>query len=283
MTFEFNCTGSDRKKLVQLISEAINATAKYKGAPTFAYEVGYITVGKTGDVHMNDMADDDEVEKIMHHLKAQGYSYTSFSYDNPQPEPDMVDDRPEEDCPPPYATPDADDLQICIKLSRDLFTDDALNNLRNLIEAKAGLMKKAFCTPELPLLIDETTVGFPWFSGKATPEEIKAYEHFICKLGQMACNQKRVTAKEKEVDNEKYAFRCFLLRLGFIGSEYKTARKILLKNLSGSSAFKSGATKGEEIIPMPNLDDLTPAQQEALLDELLLQQVNEDLSREGNA
>jgi hypothetical protein len=34
---------------------------------------------------------------------------------------------------------------------------------------------------------------------------------------------------------------------------------------------------------MPNLDDLTPAQQEALLDELLLQQVNEDLSREGNA
>ena len=37
-----------------------------------------------------------------------------------------------------------------------------------------------------------------------------------------------------------YAFRCFLLRLGFIGSEYKAERKILLKNLSGSSAFKNG-------------------------------------------
>ena len=51
---------------------------------------------------------------------------------------------------------------------------------------------------------------------------------------------KRVTATEKPVDNEKYAFRCFLLRLGFIGSEYKAERKILLKNLSGSSAFKNG-------------------------------------------
>jgi len=282
MTFEFNCTGSDRKKLVQLISEAINAPAKYKGAPTFAYEVGYITVGKNGDVHLNDMADDDEVEKIMQHLKAQGYTYTSFRYDNPQPEPDMGDDYPVEDCPPPCASPEADEIQICLHLPLDLFTEESLNNLRNLIEAKAALIKKALGVSELPILIEEKTVCFPWFSNKASSEELKAYEHFICKLGQMACNQKRVTAKEKEVDNEKYAFRCFLLRLGFIGAEYKTARKILLKNLSGSSAFKSGATKAEEITPMPNLDDLTPAQQEALLDELLLQQVNEDLSREGN-
>lgn len=56
----------------------------------------------------------------------------------------------------------------------------------------------------------------------------------------MSKNAKRVTVTEKAVDNEKYAFRCFLLRLGFIGSEYKVERKILLKNLSGSSAFKNG-------------------------------------------
>ena len=45
----------------------------------------------------------------------------------------------------------------------------------------------------------------------------------------MATNSKRITAKERTVENEKYAFRCFLLRLGFIGDEYKTSRKILLK------------------------------------------------------
>lgn len=59
----------------------------------------------------------------------------------------------------------------------------------------------------------------------------------------VARNQKRITAKEKPAENEKYAFRCFLLRLGFIGTEYKGERKILLKNLSGSSAFKNGERK----------------------------------------
>lgn len=71
---------------------------------------------------------------------------------------------------------------------------------------------------------------------------MKAYTHFIAKLCEMAQNQKRITAKEKEIDNNKYAFRCFLLRLGFIGTEYKAERKILLRNLSGSSAFKGGAS-----------------------------------------
>lgn len=62
----------------------------------------------------------------------------------------------------------------------------------------------------------------------------------------MARNQKRVTAKEKETDNNKYAFRCFLLRLGFIGAEFKDERKILLRKLTGSSAFKNGKRIAEE-------------------------------------
>ena len=60
----------------------------------------------------------------------------------------------------------------------------------------------------------------------------------------MAKNQNRITAIEKEVENEKYAFRCFLLRLGFIGEQYKKERKILLQNLSGSAAFKNNKDKG---------------------------------------
>ena len=62
----------------------------------------------------------------------------------------------------------------------------------------------------------------------------------------MSVKQNRITAKPKEDDNEKYAFRCFLLRLGFIGDEYKADRKILLSKLDGSSAFKSGQKGGEQ-------------------------------------
>ena len=68
---------------------------------------------------------------------------------------------------------------------------------------------------------------------------IIAAMNFITALCHMAKNAKRITAKEKEVPNEKYAFRCFLLRLGFIGQEYKCIRKELLKRLAGSSAFRT--------------------------------------------
>ena len=90
----------------------------------------------------------------------------------------------------------------------------------------------------------------PWFPELPDADAVKAYTHFISALCEMSKNAKRVTVTEKTVENEKYAFRCFLLRLGFIGAEYKTERKILLKNLTGSSAFKSGAKKevsGDEI------------------------------------
>ena len=66
------------------------------------------------------------------------------------------------------------------------------------------------------------------------------YTEFVEKLCRMARSMKRVSGKPTETDNDKYAFRCFLLRLGFIGDEYKAARKILLKNLTGNSAFRHG-------------------------------------------
>ena len=94
---------------------------------------------------------------------------------------------------------------------------------------------------KLPIEVTDSAVKFPWFS-ECGADERKAYTHFISALCDLAANAKRVTAKEKETDNDKYAFRCFLLRLGFIGAEYKAERKILLRNLTGSSAFRLGGS-----------------------------------------
>jgi len=118
-----------------------------------------------------------------------------------------------------------------------------VGKLTRLLEAKGNLIKKALGVDGLPIEIGEDTISFPWFQELPDADTSTAYTHFISALCRMSKEQKRVTATEKEVDNEKYAFRCFLLRLGFIGEEYKTVRKILLKNLTGSSAFKSGARK----------------------------------------
>ena len=123
--------------------------------------------------------------------------------------------------------------------------DAALQNLKAIIESKSGLIKKAFGTDSLPVEEIEGKLDFAWLPEGSSPEEIRACMNFITKLCEMAKSQKRVTAKEKETDNDKYAFRCFLLRLGFIGDEYKSDRKVLLKNLTGSSAFRNGKKGGD--------------------------------------
>ena len=106
-------------------------------------------------------------------------------------------------------------------------------------------MKKAFLTDDLPIIEEEETISFPWFSN-CNADSVTPYIRFIAAICDMAKNQKRITAKPKENENEKYAFRCFLLRLGFIGDEFKADRKILLSKLDGSSAFKAEAKKGGE-------------------------------------
>ena len=86
-------------------------------------------------------------------------------------------------------------------------------------------------------------ISFPWFETQPDADVAKAAMELIAALCRTAKTQKRVTAKEREVANEKYAFRCFLLRLGFIGAEYKETRKTLLRNLSGNGAFRDGKKK----------------------------------------
>ena len=216
MTVKYNVPGAKRKELVLTIAKWLGSEVKYLGAPSFAYEVDYFHIDKNGALSFDDRADSEVIERLLEMLYDNGFEAEGL------PE---TDNEPET-------------IGLCISMPRTLFTETALANLKNIIDSKATLLKKAFDIDDLTVLEEDGKICFPWFNGK-TPEEIKAYDHFICKLCEMARTQKRVTATEKQVDNEKYAFRCFLLRLGFIGAEFKELRKILLKNLEGNSAFKT--------------------------------------------
>ena len=152
----------------------------------------------------------------------------------------------EEPAPTEEAMAEPDEDSLSISLPRSLFTETALQNLDALLLSKGRLIRHAFDIREATYTLEGDRITFAWLHGTITDETAKAYATFISKLCEMARTQKRVTAKEKIVDNEKYAFRCFLLRLGMIGSAYKESRKILLQNLTGSSAFKSGHRKGAE-------------------------------------
>lgn len=70
--------------------------------------------------------------------------------------------------------------------------------------------------------------------------QLKSYIQLCLALSQMAKTVKSASPKEQQKENPRYAMRTWLLRLGFIGDEFKTARDILTKRLSGDTAFRHG-------------------------------------------
>ena len=70
--------------------------------------------------------------------------------------------------------------------------------------------------------------------------QLKSYIQFSLLLSQMAKELKSASPKPQQKENKKYAMRTWLLRLGFIGEEFATARDFLTRNLSGDTAFRYG-------------------------------------------
>ena len=97
-------------------------------------------------------------------------------------------------------------------------------------------------------LLTKGTVEFRLFQFEAPKDgkqnglhagQLKSYIQLCLALSQMAKEVKFASAKPQQHENPKYAMRTWLLRLGFIGDEFKTAREVLTKKLSGDAAFRT--------------------------------------------
>ena len=85
------------------------------------------------------------------------------------------------------------------------------------------------------------TVEFRLFNSTTHAGKIKAYIQFCLAINHQALTQKSASARVTETTNDKYTFRTWLLRLGLIGDEFKTARTHLLANLNGNSAWRNAS------------------------------------------
>ena len=248
---DYNVSGPERKRLVKAIATYTQTDAKYLGAPTFAYQVDYFTIDRNGVVSFDDCADSEEIEGLIDALVGQGFVAQVSDRGIPTAESEESEQATEEPATEPDSTTteptaseapvDTDETSLTISLPLDGFNPDSLDQLQKLIDSKAGLIKKALDADRLTVRIVDGTVCFPWWDTLPEPEETQAFSAFLAALCKMAKQSKRVIATEKDVESEKYAFRGFLLRLGFIGAESKEHRKLLLKNLSGASAFPTKA------------------------------------------
>lgn len=224
MDVYYNVQGAARKELVVAIERLIGEKAKYLGMPSAAYQIGDYKVSKDGTLSWPDLNDSDlnllsKREMLMERLCELGFEATF----------------------PGNEEAETNELTVAVTIPIENVN---VQNLSCLLEAKGELIKSALRVEDLKFNVNENNVTFPWFK-ETTPEEMVTYTKFIAAICEMSVNQKRITAKPRKDENEKYAFRCFLLRLGFIGDEFKVDRKILLQHLDGSSAFKKAEKKGE--------------------------------------
>lgn len=208
MNIKFNIEKSQRKALAQKIGELTGSEVKYLGVPSCGYQIGAYTLDKEAVLQGGELPDD-----IRSELQKAGYT---------------AEDEP---------------VALTISMPREFFGEQGLENLLQIIENKETLLKHALNTESLAVNECEETIEFPWFTVEKDGDG-DAYARFITALCEFAKNLKRVVNKPDTSDNEKYAFRCFLLRLGMIGEEYKPVRRVLLRRLTGSSAFRHGKPEG---------------------------------------
>ncbi|MBR3622871.1 MAG: hypothetical protein IKN43_05935 [Selenomonadaceae bacterium] len=262
MQIRYNVSGERRKAMVKVVSEALYGwTIEYLGVPSCSYRVGDFEITRDGTLIFDDSVDYEYVERVLDFLAKKGFESETAQediaemtepdgeYEKEEMLPETAEDKTPainaETSPTTAEEEPPESIQLSISLPRESFTNAALDNLDGLLESKGNLIKKAFNIADASYIATEEKITFPWFSGEISAETSRAFQDFVSKLCDMAKKQKRVTAKAKAYENEKYAFRCFLLRLGLIGDEYKTSRKILLKNLNGNSSWRDGRRREE--------------------------------------
>ena len=217
MEIKYLIDKNQRKAMAEKIAEILGENMQYLATPTFAYQIGEFTLTKDCTLQFSDMTDSKTVEILLEQLDSAGYH---------------AEESPE---------------LLTVTTPKKFLDSSALENLKRIIANKEHLLKHALETDSLEITETEENIEFPWFTLHEDSEG-DIYCTFIEKLCDFAKNQKRVNNKPDTSDNEKYAFRCFLLRLGMIGTEYKSARKVLLRNLTGSSAFRHGKPKKEDSV-----------------------------------
>lgn len=232
MEIKYNLTGTERKALVKAVSNIIEKKSKYLGAPSFAYQIGDdCTVTSDGTLKISNDTDNDKVEHLLEKLYECGYETEN---DENADISDTNKDFENETIGCSIGLPIA-------KLSDKPCNDKIIANLKAIIAGKMTLFQKAVGTDkELNVEWNKDEIWFDWFDSVIPNEKLGLYISLFKALYQMAEKAVRVNTKDKPVDNEKFAMRTFLNRIGLSGMEYKPLRKELMRNLSGDGAFRYG-------------------------------------------
>ena len=186
----FTLESKQRPKLAQEIGNILGTVPHYERVPSCAYDIVGYRLDKEGVLHIPEGAEE-TTKDLIRQLRERGF----------QDDAEVTEEVPvQED-------------KLTIGIPRESLTDTALENLQKIIANRQTLFQRAFRMDSTEIEITEEKINFTWFPYTADSDEIAAYTQFISRLCDMARDAKRVSSKPTETDNDKYAFRCFLLRL----------------------------------------------------------------------
>ena len=249
----------NRKAAAARLAEIIGEESRYTKMPRCAYEVGPYAIEKDGSITIAEGAD-------------------------LQPLQTLADDGMVEPFEAPATEPAAEDetVSLTVEVPTKNHTGATMRNLINLLYTRADLLNKALgtgfrvdegltealkdeaCAQTKESLLaaiaayeDEhgkaidgltfTPEGITFLSLPETDdaEKLRTFTILCGMMNKQALDQKRIQAKKVNEDNEKYALRIWLTRLGMNGPEFKEARKVLMANLTGHCAFRTPAEEAK--------------------------------------
>ena len=186
----FTLESKQRPKLAQEIGNILGTALHYERVPSCAYDIAGYRLDKEGVLHIQEGAEETAKDLILQ-LRERGF----------QDDAEITEEVP------------VQQDKLTIVIPRESITDMALENLQKIIANMQILFQRAFRTDNTEIKITDEKINFTWFPYTADGDELAAYTQFISRLCDMARDAKRVSSKPTETDNDKYAFRCFLLRL----------------------------------------------------------------------
>jgi len=241
---EIITNAENRKSLVKTLSEHFGERAVYLGPPSFAYQIGSITVDRESKVIFEDDSMEDEVRRV---LFQNDVTVTEETEETPQEE-------------------SGSEAEIKIPIGE--VTPQGIINLINMMHSKQYLIDRAVgreCILVTDTLTDALAEkkfedaasaadfitehggckgvtfkdGNITFTGFPQTENMMEYCRLASAMVKRASEQKRVNPKQTIEENEKYYMRAWLVSLGFSGSEGKETRVFFLKGLKGHTAFRT--------------------------------------------
>lgn len=244
---EIMTNAESRKNVVKALAEHLGETAVYIGPPSFAYQVGNITVDREGKIILEDESRTEEVMAVLTECGFLGNSGEEV---------------------------EAETSYTGIRIPVGGLETQGIINLLNMLHAKQYLINKAIGQDEFSVsdrlitdleegtfqnageVIDfigshgssnegfaflEDTILFTGFPYTEEPAAVKAYTVLASKMVQSAGMQKRISPKPTIEENEKYYMRSWMVRIGLGGKDTKEERAFLLGGLKGHTAFRTPA------------------------------------------